>query len=186
MQSSDSIGISNYQIQKDFIKAIAGSFGIRPKGSRAGVIVSGNDTTVNIKFSDHIYEDELKLAVDRLPNVQGTGKLDHSLQVVLSQLLVSQGGARPGVAKILLVLTGGKHTDNEGMLNVYTTKLRELGVKMIAIGIGDKADDKVLTSLGESVFLESSYESLMMKTRQLARVACDNAGLSSRPYSLGC
>ena len=172
--------MKNYQIQKDFIKAIAGSLGIGPNGSRAGVVVSGNDTTVNIKFSDHLNEGDFKKAVDSLPDIGGTGTLDYSLHVVLSQLLVAQGGARPGVSKILIIVAGGKHNETEGLLSIYTTKLLQLGVEVIFVGVGDKVDDKVLTSLltkGKNVFLEDSFESLMTKTRQVASAACDSAGL---------
>lgn len=135
---------------------------------------------MNIQFSDHLNEGDFKKAVDRLPDIGGTGTLDYSLQVVLSQLLVAQGGARPGVSKILIIIAGGRPNETESSLSIYTTKLRQLGVAVIFVGVGDKVDDKVLTSLltkGENVFLEDSFEGLMKKTRQVASAACDSAGL---------
>ena len=135
---------------------------------------------MNIQFSDHLNEGDFKKAVDRLPDIGGTGTLDYSLQVVFSQLLVAQGGARPGVSKILIIIAGGRHNETEDSLSIYTTKLRQLGAAVIFIGVGDKVDDKVITSLlakGENMFLADSFESLMTKTRQVASAACDSAGL---------
>lgn len=192
MQSSDSIGIKDYQIQKDFIKAIAESFGITPSGSRAGVVISGNDTTANIKFGDHLHEEDFKEAVDRLPYTKGTSGLGHALHMTLSQLLVAQGGARPGVSKILIVVTSETQTQtgDGDLLDFSAEKLRQLGVTVFVIGVGDQVDEKVLTSLvtkEENVFLEESFEGLMMKTRQVANMACDSAGMFSslfpNPYA---
>lgn len=182
MDSSERIGIDNYQIQKDFIKAIAGSFDIRPSGSRAGVVISGNDTTMNIKFSDHLHEEDFKEAVDNLPYTQGKARLDHALRVALSQLLGAQGGARPGLSKILIVVSSAlkAQTGDDDLLGVSAKKLRQLGVTVFVMGVGDQVDAKVLSSLvteEENVFLEESFESLMMKTRQVAKSACDSAGL---------
>ena len=192
MQSSDSIGIKDYQIQKDFIKAVAESFGITPSGSRAGVVISGNDTTANIKFSDHFHEEDFKEAVDKLPYTKGSAGLGHALHVTLSQLFVTQGGARPGVSKILIVVTNGTQaqTGDRDLLDFAAKKLRQLGVTVFVMGVGAQLDDKVLISLvtkKDNLFLEESFEGLMMITRQVANMACDSAGLLSllfpKPYA---
>ena len=182
MDSSESIGIKNYQIQKDFIKAIAESFDIRPTGSRAGVVISGNDTTVNIKLSDHLDEENFKEAVDRLPYTRGTATLDNALHVVTSQLLVAQGGARPGLSKIVIVVTSGREnqTRDGDTLGASAKKLQQLGVTVFVMGVGDHVDEKALNSIvtkEENVFLVNSFENLMMKTWNVAKMACDRAGL---------
>ena len=182
IDSSGSVGVKNYQLQKDFVKAIAESFGIRPTGSRAGVIISNKETTMNIKFSDHLHVEDFKEAVDKLPYTRGTAKLDHALNVAISQLLVAQGGARPGLSKILIIVTSGKEnqTGDSDLLSVFAQKLRRIGVTVYVMGIGEKVDGKLLSSLvtkKENVFLEESFETLMMTTRQVAKIACDNAGL---------
>ena len=182
MDSSDGIGIKNYQIQKDFVKAIAESFGIQPTGSRAGVVVSGKDATLNIKFRDYLHAEDFKEAVDRLPYTRGNAGIDKALNVAISQLLVTQGGARPGVAKILVMVTTGTQnlTVNSSLVDAVARKLRQLGVAVFVMGVGEKVDAKLLRSLvtrDENVFLQNSFEILMMKTRQVAKMACDNAGL---------
>lgn len=182
IQSSDTTGIENYQIQKDFIKAIAGSFGIQPDGSQAGVVISGNDTTVNIKFSDHLDDEDFKEAVDKLPYTQGHGTLDNALRVVLTKLFAAQGGARIGVAKILIVVSSAEKEPQAlpEDLSAHAQKLRQLGVAVFVMGVGEQPNVNALTSLvnkKDHLFLEESFESLMLRTRQLANMTCDTAGL---------
>ena len=182
MDSSDGVGIQNYQIQKDFVNAIAGSFDIQPTGSRVGVVISGNEATLNIKFGDYLHAEDFQQAVNRLPYTPGNAKIDKALQVALTQLLVVQGGARPGVAKVLVLITSGtqNQTVDNSLVDAVAGKLQQLGVAVFLLGAGEKVDVKLLRPLitsDENVFLEKSFESLMMKTRQVAKLACDRAGL---------
>lgn len=182
MDSSDGVGIQNYQIQKDFVNAIAGSFDIQPTGSRVGVVVSGNEATLNIKFGDYLHGEDFQKAVNRLPYTPGNAKIDKALQVALTQLLVVQGGARPGVAKILVLITSGtqNQTVDNSLVDAVARKLQKLGVAVFLLGVGEKVDVKLLRPLitsDDNVFLEKSFEILMMKTRQVSKMACDRAGL---------
>ena len=182
MDSSDSVGIQNYQIQKDFVNAIAGSFDIQPTGSRVGVVVSGNEATLNIKFGDYLHSEDFQKAVNRLPYTPGNAKIDKALQVALTQLLVVQGGARPGVAKILVLITSGtqNQTVDNSLVDAVARKLQKLGVAVFLLGVSEKVDVKLLRPLitsDDNVFLEKSFEILMMKTRQVSKMACDRAGL---------
>ena len=182
MDSSDSVGIQNYQIQKDFVNAIAGSFDIQPTGSRVGVVVSGNEATLNIKFGDYLHGEDFQKAVNRLPYTPGNAKIDKALQVALTQLLVVQGGARPGVAKILVLITSGtqNQTVDNSLVDAVARKLQKLGVAVFLLGVSEKVDVKLLRPLitsDDNVFLEKSFEILMMKTRQVSKMACDRAGL---------
>lgn len=177
MDSSDSIGIQNYQIQKDFVNAIAESFDIQPTGSRAGVVVAGKEATLNIKFGDYLHAEDFQEAVDRLPYTAGNASINEALKVALTQLLVVQGGARPGVAKILVLITSDtqNQTVDNGLVDAVARK-----VAVFLMGVGEKVDVKLLRPLitsDENVFLEKSFEILMMKTRQVAMMACERAGL---------
>ena len=182
MDSSDSVGIQNYQIQKDFVNAIAESFDIQPTGSRAGVVVSGKEATLNIKFGDYLHTEDFQQAVNRLPYTPGDAKIDKALKVALTQLLVVQGGARPGVAKILVLITSDtqNQTVDNVLIDAVARKLQQLGVAVFLLGVGEKVDVELLrplTTSVENVILEKSFEILMMKTRQVAKMACDRAGL---------
>ena len=182
MDSSDGAGIQNYQIQKDFVNAIAESFDIQPTRSRAGVVVSGKEATLNIKFGDYLHAEDFQQAVNRLPYTPGNATIDKALKVALTQLLAAQGGARPGVAKILVLITSGtqNQTVDNRLVDAVARKLQQLGVAVFLLGVGEKVDVKLLrplTTSDENVFLEKSFEILMMKTRQVAKMACDRAGL---------
>ena len=182
MDSSDSVGFKNYQIQKDFVNAIAESFDIQPTGSRAGVVVSGKEATLNIKFGDYLHAEEFQEAVDRLPYTPGNARIEEALKVALTQLLTVQGGARSGLAKILVLITSGtqNQTVDNSLIDAVARKLQQLGVVVLLVGVGEKVDVKLLRPLitrDENVFLEKSFEILMIRTRQVAKMACDRAGL---------
>ncbi|CAH3124523.1 unnamed protein product [Pocillopora meandrina] len=183
MDASDSVDSQSYRIQKDFVKAIAKSFGLQPGASRAGVILSGKKPTVNINFDDYLQTEDFIEAVDRLPHPRGHAGIDKVLDVALTQLLVNRGGARPGLGKILVLLTA--NTQNQSLdtklLDSVTRRLQQLGVALVVIGVGKQVDETLLRPLvtkGENLFLERSFESLMLKARQVAQITCDNAGYS--------
>ena len=182
MDSADSVGFKNYQIQKDFVNAIAESFDIQPTGSRAGVVVSGKEATLNIKFGDYLHSEDFQEAVDRLPYTPGNARIEEALKVALTQLLAVQGGARSGLAKILVLITSGtqNQTVDNSFIDAVARKLQQLGVALLLVGVGEEVDVKLLRPLitrDENVFLEKSFEILMIRTRQVAKMACDRAGL---------
>ena len=182
MDSSETTGVQNYQTQKDFVKAIAESFGIQPTGSHAGVVVSGKLATLNIKFGDYLYTEDFQEAVDRIPLTRGNSGIDKALNVAITQLMVTQGGARPALAKILVIVTSNtqNQTVDSNRLDAAARKLRQLGVAVFVMAVGDKVNVTLLRSLvtkDENVVKEKSFESLMIKARQVAKMACDNAGL---------
>lgn len=137
---------------------------------------------MNIKFDDYLQTEDFKNAVDRLPYTQGNTGIDKALDVAVTQLLVTKSGARSGLTKILVVMTASaqNQTVDNNLLERVAKKLRQLGVAVFIMGVGDQVDETLLRSLvtaEENLFLETSFESLMLKSRQVAKMTCDNAGM---------
>ena len=181
MDSSDRVGNENYQKQKDFVKVIAGSFGIQPGGSRAGVILYSDQATSNIRLNDYLYEEDFAREVDRLPYMKGETRIGKALELAATQLMVPIDGIRPGLVKIIMLLTaGGQLNRNDTiLLDAAMQMLKHMAAKVIVIGVGEEVDKSEMRSLvahRKNVLLEKSFDSLLLKTRQIAKLACDNAG----------
>ena len=71
-------------------------------------------------------------------------RLDPALKLASTYLFTKQGGARDGVPKVAFVITDGRASSQQAILT-----LREMGVKVFAVGIGRNADPVALGSLVE-------------------------------------
>merc|ERR1712168_1680967 len=88
---------NEYQKEKDFLKAIAKAFDIVPGVSRAGVITFSARSKHSIKLSDHNDFASFSAAVDAIPLMGFTTRIDKALRLTQMELFAPRNGGRPGV-----------------------------------------------------------------------------------------
>ncbi len=145
MDSSGSVK-RNHLKEKEFVKALADTFSISKDGCRAAVITFNSKAAINVRFSDHETVADFQKAVDGLPEPTGKTRIDKALKLAKDELLLSKNGARENVPKLLVLLTDGKQTDDADAIDPgnIATELKQSGVRLIVIGIGNEVDDKEL------------------------------------------
>jgi len=109
LDSSGSIR-SYYQDEKDFLNSIAASFGIGSGKSRASVITFSKFSLLSIKFSQYDNLAKFQAAVNRIPHLNSVTFMDRALRLAQKEMFALKNGARPGKAKLLVLLTDGKQT----------------------------------------------------------------------------
>ena len=109
MDSSGSIG-KDYPNEKDFLKSLAGAFGVSDNGSRASVLTFSSSSELSIKFGDHFDINNFNAAVDSIPLMGSTTRIDRALRLTQKEMFKPENGARSGVPKVLILLTDGKFT----------------------------------------------------------------------------
>ena len=182
IDSSGSLSKEYYK-EKTFLKAIAEAFDIVPSGSRAGVVTFSARSKHSIKLSDHSEFDSFSAAVDAIPLMGFTTRIDKALRLTQKELFAPKNGGRPGVSKLLILLTDGTQTpsaDAEDPGDV-ADELREAGLPIIVIGIGAGIDHKELDHMGggagTAVFASSFDELVGGKfITQLLGKACKQGG----------
>ena len=108
----DSSGSLRYQYhkEKDFLKALAGAFNIGEDGSRAGVVTFSYDSEHSIKLKDHMDISSFGAAVDAIPLMGSTTRIDTALRLAQKELFSVENGGRDIAPNILVLLTDGSQT----------------------------------------------------------------------------
>ena len=178
MDTSGSIGIQDFNKEKQFVKDLAKIFRIREGGSRAAVIIYNHQPTTVIRFRDHSTFESFSRAVDRIDYLLGQTRIDKGLQEA-DKLFLSD--VRSNVAKILIVLTDGKQTDDPDAVHLRSASqpLRNQGVRILAIGVGYRYRMEEIRAMVESpshAFTTESFSALLKLSQTIANRACESAG----------
>jgi len=141
---------NNYQQEKDFIKSIAKNFNIKKGGSHAGVVTFSHTADLSIRLSSTEDLATFGNAVDKIPLMNSVTRIDLALEKARTELLNTAYGARPGVKKILILLTDGEQTKASDAKDpvVLAKEIRtELDVELIVIGIGSRTNEEELKKI---------------------------------------
>jgi len=127
-----------YRQEKDFVNSIAASFGIGSGKSRASVITFSFFSELTIKFSDYDDLDDFQKAVKRIPLMGRTTYMDKALRLAQREMFKVKNGARPGKAKLLIMLTDGKQTRTSRYEDpaAVIKDVRKDGIQVIVVGMG--------------------------------------------------
>ena len=176
MDSSRSIGFSNYLKQKTFVRKLLSAFDISNSHTRIGVVTYSNDIKVDIPLGAISSVPELQKAVDSLPyHAKGTNTGD-AIQFVRKVGFV-KGVARPEVAHVMIVLTDGLSLDSEKTRR-ESALAQDAGVYMFAIGIGNGVDMLELGAIASNpdekfLFHVKNFDALSSIRTLLATRTCE-------------
>lgn len=117
------------------------TFDINNNNARSSVITFSSTSELSIKFNDHSSTDSFNAAVDAIPLMGLQTRIDKALNLARDEMFTTRNGARPGVPKILVLLTDGAQTGKGSTDPAIPAKqLRDAGVYLIIIGIGKQID----------------------------------------------
>ena len=179
VDSSDRIGIENYDKQKSLVISIARSFGISHNTSRAAVIRYSDSASAYFQFEDSSSINKFERAIHRMSLQKGLPRLDKAFDVALADLLPQ---ARRGIPKIAFVVTNGKQNSGEDMkaLDAASELLRRAGVKVIALGVGTEVHLEELKIIVEDeeehIVTAESYSELILNKENISEKICEQAG----------
>ena len=156
----------DYQNEKDFLKSLAGAFGVSEDGSRAGVITFSYYSEHSIKLKDHTDINSFNAAVDAIPLMGSTTRIDKALRLTQNELFKLENGARPSIPKILILLTDGSQTQDADAEDPgdIAGELRESGITVIVVGIGSGTNATELAHMAggaDNAFSAASFDVLI-------------------------
>lgn len=171
----------DYQNEKNFLKALAGAFGVSDDGSRAGVITFSYYSEHSIKLKDHTDITSFSKAVDAIPLMGSTTRIDKALRLTQAELFALENGARAGVPKILILLTDGSQTQDanaEDPGDIAEELRTRGGVTLIVVGIGAGVNQTELDHMAggkDNAFSAASFDELVGGDfiQQLTEKSCE-------------
>ena len=165
LDSSDSLR-NDYDKEKKFLKEVVAYFGLSKEGSHASVITFSHSPKHSIKLNDYF---DLKLfngAVDAIPLMGYTTRIDRALRLTQLDMFTEENGGKTGRHKILILLTDGTQTKDAGAEHPgdVAGELRNAGINILSVGIGDGIDGKELAHIAggaEKTFIAASFHDLL-------------------------
>ena len=157
---------NDYGKEKDFLKTLAATFGVSDKGSRAGVVTFSYYTEHSIKMNDHTDLTSFNAAVDKIPLMGSTTRIDKALRLTQKEMYSLGNGARPGVPKVLILLTDGSQTQDAGAEDPgdVADVLRKDGINIIVVGIGQGINTTELVHIAggaDNAYSAASFDELI-------------------------
>ena len=148
------------------MKALAGAFGVSDDGSRASVLTFSYYSELSIKFKDHFDQSSFDAAVDAIPLMGSTTRIDRALRLTQKEMFLDSNGARANMPKILILLTDGSQTQDAGAEDPgdIADELRQSGISVIVIGIGPGTNQTELNHMAggpDNAFSAASFDELI-------------------------
>ena len=174
LDSSVSVGTTNFDKQKNFIADFAGTFDIGPNAVRVGVVTFASAANNEFTLNAFQNRDETINAINSIEYIFGGTRTDLALKYATENSFTVASGDRPEVPNILIVITDGKSNEPE-LTRQESDILHQLGVKVFAVGIGTGVDDTELGHIASSeqyVFKIENFDAFETLKEELQSSAC--------------
>ena len=177
VDSSGSLGESNFQEAKTFVWTVMKNFEISNNDTLVGIIRYSTRARVifDFQFSADNNIPFLKETIDNIPFAEGETKTELALQLALSDLFSAKGGSRPDVPKILVVVTFGRSDNALGVARA-SMALRDNHVTVLSVGIAEEVDMEelmLMASTAEDVITVKSVSALKKRVAGIRDKVCD-------------
>ena len=176
IDSSSNSGIKNYRRETFLTKLVAQRLGISPSRSQAAIILYGESAKIEAYFGHHTNTGYFERTVNRLPHFpsqNGGKRLKEALHLAATKVFP---GARKSVSKAVVVLTCGAQSED---LKIPVKNLRNAGVRILVVGVGDDVHIKELRNITESendIFLSKAYGDLTQTADAIVENVCPRNG----------
>ena len=157
---------NDYQREKDFVKTLAGAFGISKDGSRSSVLTFSYYSELSIKFNDYFDQSSFDDAVNSIPLMGHTTRIDKAFRLAQKEMFTEENGARLDLPKILILLTDGSQTkdkDAENPINI-AAEIQASGINLIIVGIGKGVNQTELDHMAggpQKAYSAASFDELV-------------------------
>ena len=162
------------------MKTLSSKFYSGRGGIRASVVTFSSYADLSIKFNEYNKAAAFSEAVDNIPLMGLQTRIDKALRLTQTKMFTKQHGARIGVPRVIILLTDGSQTWNEGAEDpvVIAKELRKLGIRIIVVGIGDEIKYSELNGIAgknNRVFTADSFDQLISEEfiQKISSNTCD-------------
>ncbi|XP_042314425.1 von Willebrand factor A domain-containing protein 2 [Sceloporus undulatus] len=174
LDSSGSVGRDNFVQLKTFVSSMSSQFVINRDVTQIGLVVFGKRSQTIFGLDRHVTDSSLHEAINQASFVGGSVSVGSSLLHIYDDVLTVQKGARPGVKKIVVVITGGAGLEDA---IVPAQQLRNNDISLFIVGMGHIPTGSLLKIAGsyDNVLRISSYKDLKYNEGLIMERICDEA-----------
>ncbi|XP_048959631.1 von Willebrand factor A domain-containing protein 2 [Canis lupus dingo] len=180
LDASASVGPENFAQMQSFVRSCMLQFEVNPDVTQVGLVVYGSQVQTAFGLDAHLTRAAVLRAMSQAPYLGGAGSAGTALLHVYDKVMTVQRGARPGVPKAVVVLTGGMGTEDAA---VPVQKLRNNGISVLVVGVGPVLREALRRLAGprDALIHVATYADLRYHQDTLIHWIC---GEAKRPVSL--
>ncbi|XP_036121813.1 von Willebrand factor A domain-containing protein 2 [Molossus molossus] len=180
LDASASVGPENFAQMQSFVRSCTLQFDVNPDVTQIGLVVYGSQVQTAFGLDTHITRPAVLRAMSQAPYLGGVGSAGTALLHIYDKVMTVQRGARPGVPKAVVVLTGGRGAEDAA---VPAQKLRNNGVSVLVVGVGPVLREALRRLAGpqDSLIHVAAYADLRFHQDALIGWLC---GEASQPVNL--
>ncbi|XP_075950322.1 von Willebrand factor A domain-containing protein 2 [Anarhichas minor] len=171
LDASGGVSPDNFAILRNFVRILTIQFDINRDVAQVALVAYNRRATTVFNLDTHETGSAILKAVDGANYMGGVASTGAALLHIHSNVLTVAKGARPGVNKAVVVMTDGSGGDDAA---VPAQKIRDNGVSVFVIGIGDIQKERLVQIAGseEHMIAVSSYEDLKYFEDVLVQMLC--------------
>ncbi|KAM6964673.1 von Willebrand factor A domain-containing protein 2 [Tautogolabrus adspersus] len=171
LDASAGVSHDNFVILRDFVRSLTVQFDINRDVAQVALVTYGRRATTVFNLDTHDSGSAVLKAVVDANYMGGVASTGTALLHIHSNVLTVAKGSRPGVNKAVVVVTDGSGGDDAV---VPAQKIRDNGVSLFVIGIGDVQKERLLQIAGseEHMITVPSYEDLKYFEDVLVQMLC--------------
>ncbi|XP_028390644.1 uncharacterized protein LOC114515560 [Dendronephthya gigantea] len=177
LDSSGSIGQTNFGKTKSFVKDLITYFKISENNTRVSVISYATTSRLHFFFSQKfVSPQDLYTAIDNISYLGGGTNTHQALMQAYKDMFNGKNDAQsPETKKILIVFTDGQ---SQGSVEQPSKELKNIGVVIYSIGIGTGVDVSELETMAspaakDHVFFLPNFQELSTLEQNISSSACN-------------
>ncbi|KAL8616408.1 hypothetical protein ACOMHN_032262 [Nucella lapillus] len=185
IDSSSSVGMEDFGHLEDFVKNLAVQLPIGPDQVQLGLVQFSSHPS--LEFPLNMYHDRMSVlkAVENLQFMGGGTNTGDALHYVTTTVYNKDGGARPGVPRVAVVITDGQSMDTV-KTRLGAERARQNSIDLVAVGVGSHVNNQELTDIANTpesayVFSANSYKDLKTLSSAILRATCTYASSTADP-----
>ncbi|XP_026227234.1 collagen alpha-6(VI) chain-like isoform X3 [Anabas testudineus] len=175
VDGSSSIGKTNFQEIRKFLRSVVTGLDIGPNKVRIGLAQYSDEPYQEFLLKDHLVKQSLLAVIDTFPYRTGGTETGKAIDFLLQTYFTEEAGSRAKqrVPQIAVIITDGESTDN---VTEPAQRLRQHGVLVFGIGVG-QANLIELASIANRprkrfLFTIDSFQALQRLTEGLLQTVC--------------
>nr|XP_019580764.1 PREDICTED: von Willebrand factor A domain-containing protein 2 isoform X2 [Rhinolophus sinicus] len=174
LDASASVGPENFAQMQSFVRSCTLQFDVNPDVTQIGLVVYGSQVQTAFGLDTHVTRAAVLRATTQAPYLGGEGSAGTAFLHIYDKVMTVQRGARPGVPKAVVVLTGGRGAEDAA---VPAQKLRNNGVSVLVVGVGPVLRDALRRLAGprDSLIHVAAYADLRYHQDTLIEWLCGEA-----------
>ena len=172
MDASGSVGYTNFQTMKIFVRDIANSFQIGPNDVQIGVMTYGSSNYFHFYLNTYSTKSAVLSAISAIPFSSGGTNTAGALNGVRITGFSESNGTRPaseGIPRVAIVITDGYSSSYSATVTAANA-LHNAGIIAFAIGIGGGNQNELnaIASKASYVSFISSFNVTQLSALQIA------------------